>query len=113
MNRKDKAPEMQGAGTGANIVIEYKGKNISLSPLQYAVYTLLIRGRYSSFELMQHSKTSDPRKEIQYLRDKGIDVADRWINRQEIGGKIYPRHKEYFITSTDAAPRSRQHTLNL
>ncbi len=72
MTNKREAPEAQGETAGAKCIIHYKGRQISLSKLQYLLFLLLANGkRYSSHKIMQIIHTSDPRKEVQYLRRKG------------------------------------------
>ncbi len=62
--------------------------------LQNALFILLSDGeKHSSHKIMQQIHTSDPRKEVQYLRRKGIDVQDEWVEATQ---KI-PRHKRYWI----------------
>lgn len=79
-------------------VVCYKGSNYILSKLQLSFFHTLSNGnRHSSHQLMQQLHTSDPRKEIQYLRDKGIDIQDEWIAKS---GDI-PRHKRYWIDPKD------------
>ena len=98
MEKKQQAPTTQEANVGAKFTVRYKGSIFSLSSLQFKMFQVLSNGKkHSSFRLMQQLRTSDPRKEIQYLRDKGINVQDVWVERQEIDGIIYPRHKEYYI----------------
>lgn len=88
------APESLRGSTGARSSVQYKGRQISLSKLQFSLFNLLSNGnRYSSHKIMQIIHTSDPRKEVQYLRRKGINVQDEWIAQT---AKI-PRHKRYWI----------------
>ncbi|MFR9503106.1 MAG: hypothetical protein SNI87_08500 [Rikenellaceae bacterium] len=77
-----------------NITVLYKGNYYLLSELQRAFFITLSNGnRHSSHQLMQQCKTSDPRKEVQYLRRKGINIQDEWIASTE----NTPRHKRYWI----------------
>ncbi len=94
MTKQQQAPEAQNESAGAKFTVHYKDTKISLSRLQFLIFSSLSNGnRYSSHQLMQRCKTSDPRKEVQYLRDKGINVRDEWIAKC---GEI-PRHKRYWI----------------
>ncbi|MFR9514770.1 MAG: hypothetical protein SNH64_05460 [Rikenellaceae bacterium] len=52
---------------------------------------------------MQIIHTSDPRKEVQYLRRKGIDVQDEWI----ASTKKIPRHKRYWIDPNECGKEVR------
>lgn len=90
----NKAPESLRGSAGANNSMRYKGNEILLSKLQKEFFiTLSNGGKYSSHKLMQMLRTSDPRKEVQYLRNKGINVQDEWVK----GTKEITRHKLYFI----------------
>ncbi len=94
MTQIQQAPTTLRETAGASITVHYKGTIISLSKLQYSLFILLSDGnRYSSHRLMQILHTSDPRKEVQYLRRKGINVCDVWIE----GTPKIPRHKLYWI----------------
>ncbi len=98
MTKKRQAPEAQSEESGARSIVHYKGTQISLSKLQYLLFLLLANGKkYSSHKIMQIIHTSDPRKEVQYLRRKGINVQDEWIDSTV---KI-PRHKRYWIDPQD------------
>lgn len=79
---------------GAGVKVTYKGSNYFLSRLQTAFFLTLSNGKkHSSHRLMQMLHTSDPRKEIQYLRRKGFNVRDEWVSAT----KQVPRHKLYWI----------------
>ncbi|MFR9536853.1 MAG: hypothetical protein SNF97_08905 [Rikenellaceae bacterium] len=94
MKKIHQAPEAQSESAGARLIVHYKGTQISLSKLQCLLFLLLSNGKkYSSHKIMQIIHTSDPRKEVQYLRRKGINVQDEWIAQT---AKI-PRHKRYWI----------------
>lgn len=94
MVKNNNAPESLRGAAGANIITWYKGSQIILSKLQRAFFFTLSKGqKYSSHKLMQLLHTSDPRKEVQYLRRKGINVQDEWVEAT----KEVPRHKLYFI----------------
>lgn len=94
MAKKKTAPTALRETAGAKFTVQYKDSVISLSKLQYLLFILLSDGkRYSSHKIMQLIHTSDPRKEVQYLRRKGVDVLDVWV---EATGE-FPRHKLYFI----------------
>ncbi len=94
MTNKREAPTAQSEAAGARSIVHYKGRQISLSKLQYLLFLLLANGkRYSSHKTMQIIHTSDPRKEVQYLRCKGINVQDEWI----ASAVKIPRHKRYWI----------------
>ncbi|MFR9506167.1 MAG: hypothetical protein SNG69_06640 [Rikenellaceae bacterium] len=83
---------------GAKFIVRYKGNEYLLSKLQRAFFITLSNGqRHSSHKLMQQLHTSDPRKEVQYLRRKGINVEDEWIEAT----RETPRHKRYWINSDD------------
>ncbi len=94
MAKKKLTPTALRETAGGSITVQYKDSVISLSPLQYSLFILLSNGkRYSSHKIMQLIHTSDPRKEVQYLRRKGVDVLDVWVDATQ---KI-PRHKRYWI----------------
>ncbi len=58
------------------------------------LFELLETGyKYSAFQLMRLLRTSDPRKEVQRLRNKGVLIYDEWVATT----KDTPRHKQYFI----------------
>lgn len=94
-----KAPESLRGSAGEKIITVscitfYKGTKFILSKLQREFFNLLSNGqKYSSHKLMQMLHASDPRKEVQYLRKKGINVQDEWVEAT----KDIPRHKLYFI----------------
>ncbi|MFR9620137.1 MAG: hypothetical protein SNH63_02820 [Rikenellaceae bacterium] len=94
MAKKNQAPTAPRQSAGARSLAHYKDTKISLSPLQNALFILLADGRrYSSHKIMQLIHTSDPRKEVQYLRHKGINVQDIWVEAD----REISRHKLYFI----------------
>lgn len=95
MEAKQQSPGTQGKYIGdKNLLAEYKGMQISLTPLQFKLYSTLIDGRkHSSIELMRVLHISDPRSEIRYLRKHGITVSDEWRTHPELG----TRYKRYFI----------------
>ncbi|MFI3306116.1 MAG: hypothetical protein R3Y68_06350 [Rikenellaceae bacterium] len=94
MAAKKAAPESAVNSARASILVDYKGSKKSLSKLQSSLFILLSDGnKYSSHKIMQRCKTSDPRKEVQYLRRKGINVQDEVIKAT----KEIPRHKRYWI----------------
>ncbi len=98
MASKKTAPTTLVKSAGAKYLIHYKGTKISLSPLQFSIFSTLSNGgRHSSHRLMQRCKTSDPRKEVQYLRRKGINVRDVWVEATP----TIPRHKRYWIEETE------------
>lgn len=98
MEQKQQAPTTHRTSARAKFTVRYKGSILSLSSLQFKMYQVLSDGKkYSSFRLMQQLRTSDPRKEVQRLRNRGINVQDVWVEQQMINGIVYPRHKEYFI----------------
>ncbi len=98
MTKMKQAPESLIGSAGARSSVQYKGMTISLSPLQYTLFILLYDGkRYSSHQIMQQIHTSDPRKEVQYLRRKGINVQDEVISATP----TIPRHKLYFINPNE------------
>ena len=98
MTNNIQAPETQNESAGARSIVHYKGTKLSLSKLQYSLFILLSdSNRYSSHQIMKHIHTSDPRKEVQYLRRKGINVQDEWIKAT----KTIPRHKRYWIDSDE------------
>lgn len=79
-------------------IVCYKGNRILLSNLQRLFFIILSNGnKYSSHQLMQLLKTSDPRKEIHYLRCKGINVQDEWKKATS----TIARHKRYWINPDD------------
>ncbi len=94
MESKQQAPGGLRVQARASVSVHYKDTKISLSPLQASIFSHLSNGnRYSSHQLMQRCKTSDPRKEVQYLRRKGINVRDVVVKATP----TIPRHKLYFI----------------
>lgn len=95
MNVKQQSPSTQGkCARDKNLLAEYKGSQISLTPLQYKLFSILSDGRkHSSIELMRSMHISDPRSEIRYLRKHGIIVSDEWHTHPELG----TRYKRYFI----------------
>lgn len=87
-------PTAQSESAGAKFTVRYKGNEYLLSKLQRGFFVTLSNGqRHSSHRLMEILHTSDPRKEVQYLRRKGINIQDEWIPKC---GDI-PRHKRYWI----------------
>ncbi len=94
MTQIQQAPTALRETTGASITVQYKGSVISLSKLQCSLFILLSDGkRYTSHQIMKLIHTSDPRKEVQYLRRKGINIQDEWIAATD----NTPRHKRYWI----------------
>lgn len=98
MRNIEQAPTSPRETAGAKFVVTYKGKKISLSKLQFELFITLTNGhKHSSHKLMQRLHTSDPRKEVQYLRKKGIHVCDEWV----AATPRIARHKLYWIDSVD------------
>lgn len=64
-------------------------KQVRLTRRQINVYSLLKSGKRSVTELTNTLGYSDVRSYIRYLRDKGVNVHDRWIEKQDIRFKIY------------------------
>ena len=89
------APTPQGGARAKTTnTICYKGSEIIVTPMGKKLFDILETGhKYSSFQLMRLLKTSDPRKEVQRLRNNGVNVCDEWI----AATKEAPRHKQYFI----------------
>ncbi|MFR9543522.1 MAG: hypothetical protein SNH27_15915 [Rikenellaceae bacterium] len=100
MTQRQQAPTTLRETAGASITVRYKDSEILLSKLQRAFFITLSNGqRHSSHKLMQQLHTSDPRKEVQYLRRKGINVQDEWIEATP----TTPRHKRYWIDPNECA----------
>lgn len=98
MNQKRVAPESFRSAAGASGLVFYKDNEIILSKLQKAFFVILSNGlKHSSYRLMQQLYSSDPRKEVQCLRQKGINVQDEWVGAT----KEVPRHKLYWIDYLD------------
>lgn len=95
METKQQTPSTQGKCVGAkSLLVQYKGKQISLTPLQYKLFSMLSDGRkHSSVELMRLMSISDPRSEVRYLRKYGIEVSDEWHTHPQLG----TRYKRYYI----------------
>ncbi len=94
MDRHTNAPATHSEETRAQVQVQYKGNVFSLSKLQSEMFFILTNGKkHSSHQLMLHLKTSDPRREVKRLRDRGIDVQDVWVDATS----TTPRHKCYFI----------------
>jgi len=64
-------------------------RQVRLTRRQINVYNLLKTGKRSVTELTNTLGYSDVRSYIRYLRDKGINVHDRWIEKQDVRYKIY------------------------
>lgn len=100
MAKTKQAPESLIGSARASVTVQYKGMQISLSLLQNQLFVLLSNSkRHSSHQLMQQLHTSDPRKEVQYLRRKGISVQDVWVEAT----REVPRHKLYFINPKECS----------
>lgn len=94
MTNTNQTPTALRETAGERFTVLYKGNEFLLSKLQKAFFITLSNGqKHSSHKLMQHLRTSDPRKEIQYLRRKGINVQDEWVEATSEAS----RHKIYFI----------------
>ena len=70
-------------------VDEFTYKPVRLTRRQINVYNLLKSGKRSVTEITNALGYSDVRSYIRYLRDKGINVHDRWIEKQDVRFKIY------------------------
>lgn len=70
-------------------VNEFTYKPVRLTRRQINVYNLLKSGKRSVTEITNALGYSDVRSYIRYLRDKGINVHDRWIEKQDVRFKIY------------------------
>lgn len=70
-----------------------KGTQLSLTPLQNKVKTLLSDGgQYSTAEISIALHIADPRSEVRRLRHSGVEVSDVWVK-----GYYGNRFKRYFI----------------
>ncbi len=98
MRREANAPATHSEQTRARVKIQYKDTTFLLSKLQSKLFFALSNGgKHSSHQLMRHLKTSDPRREVKRLRDRGIEVQGVWIDATS----TTPRHKRYFIDPKD------------
>ncbi len=94
MREYNTAPATHSEEAKARVKVQYKDSVFSLTKLQSETFFLLSNGKqHSSYQLMLHLKTSDPRREVKQLRDKGINIQDVWIDTTD----TKPRHKHYFI----------------
>jgi DNA-binding CsgD family transcriptional regulator len=94
--KQKESPERQEPKQGLKYHISLceeqdKGKPI-LSKRQKKVYDLLLTGKHSAADISIALGYSDPRSYIRELRNKNINVLDRWIE------SIDTRYKVYWIT---------------
>lgn len=94
MTKKRTAPTTQKETAGARSSVQYKGRVISLSNLQFLAFILLSDGKqHSSNEINRVCRTSCARDLVIALIRKGINVQK---NVAESTPDI-PWHKLYFI----------------
>jgi hypothetical protein len=97
MKQKKEAPEgLNGSKRGQNISLskcESKDR-IKLSKRQKKVFKLLLTGKQSAADITIQLGYSDPRSYVRELREKGINVQDEWLQREDV------RFKRYWINET-------------
>lgn len=92
MKPKKEAPEgLRRSERGQNFSLsECESKDrIKLSKRQKKVYALLLTGEHSAADISIALGYSDPRSYIRELRNKNINVLDRWIEKGDVRYKIY------------------------
>lgn len=56
---------------------------------QKNVENLLREGKHSVTDITIKLRYADPRSYIRYLRDKGVNVRDEWVEKKDSRYKIY------------------------
>ncbi len=74
--------------------IAYRGRKIQVSPRGRKIYNALLMGmKFSTVDFVLLTNSSDPRKEIQRLRNLGINILDEWISHTDCAS----RYKRYYL----------------
>lgn len=79
------------------------------SARQQNVENLLSEGKHSVTEITIKLGYADPRSYIRYLRHKGVNVQDEWVQNNNV------RYKMYWVTpkSEIAGEITQSHLINL
>lgn len=85
-----KSPTRMGPMQGViSFDVEQDKDNIKLSKRQKKVYDLLLTGKHSVTDITIALGYGDPRSYVRDLREKGIVVNDKWIEKPDIRYKVY------------------------
>jgi hypothetical protein len=100
MGTKKESPErletLQGKADVLNI--NFDGKDTpKLSNRQKKIYDLLMAGKHTVTQMTFETGFADPRSYIRELRNRGINVLDEWIRKDDV------HFKRYWIKKTDDA----------
>jgi hypothetical protein len=98
MKQKKESPDrlrepMQGQNDLSTCVCGGKCTEL-LSKRQRKVFDLLLSGKQSAADITIQLGYSDPRSYVRELREKGINVQDEWLQREDV------RFKRYWINET-------------
>lgn len=64
-------------------------KKDKITARQKNVENLLREGKHSATDITIKLRYADPRSYIRYLRDKGVNVRDEWVQKKDTRYKIY------------------------
>jgi hypothetical protein len=100
MGAKKESPErletLQGKADVLNI--NFDGKDTpKLSNRQKKIYDLLMAGKHTVTQMTFETGFADPRSYIRELRNRGINVLDEWVRKDDV------HFKRYWIKKTDDA----------
>jgi hypothetical protein len=95
MNKKESPERLETLRSSNNLYPlrdDYRGEvTLKLSNRQKKVYTLLMAGKHTVTEMTIKTGFSDPRGYVRELRNRGINVRDEWIKKDDV------RYKRYWI----------------
>lgn len=99
MKQKKESPDrlrepMQGLKNFHFPLCEQDKVTQHLSKRQKKVFDLLLTGKQSAADITIQLGYSDPRSYVRELREKGINVQDEWLQREDV------RFKRYWINET-------------
>lgn len=92
MGTKKESPErletLRGKADVLNI--NFDGKDTpKLSNRQKKIYDLLMAGKHTVTQMTFETGFADPRSYIRELRNRGINVLDEWIRKDDVHFKRY------------------------
>jgi hypothetical protein len=99
MGTKKESPErLETLRSKADVLnINFDGKDTpKLSNRQKKIYDLLMAGKHTVTQMTFETGFADPRSYIRELRNRGINVLDEWVRKDDV------HFKRYWIKKPDA-----------
>lgn len=90
-DQKESPERLETLRSKADVLnINFDGKDTpKLSKRQKKIYDLLTTGKFSVADVTVRLGYCDPRSYIRGLRNRGVDVLDEWIRKDDVHFKRY------------------------